>query len=170
MAVAHRADDLIRLFNELFSEEYRCQLVCGQHEPLYRPTTDPGAFHRLEFAHGFFASALHEVAHWCIAGEQRRRQVDFGYWYLPERDPMQQAEFEAVEVAPQVLESVFSDAAGFKFRPSLDNLELRPDPAEFLAKVKQAKAERLAAGLPTRAAQFHRALTDFYDVAESALP
>lgn len=158
----HRTEDLVRIFDQLFGQTYRCQLVCGQSEPVYLPRGNAGEYHQLKFANGFFASALHEVAHWCLAGEERRQQVDFGYWYLPQRDRVQQAEFEAVEVAPQALEWVFSDAAGFKFRPSLDNLELQPDAAAFLAAVTQAKAERLDSGLPERAAQFHRALTEFY--------
>jgi len=162
LSVNHRADDLIRLFNDLFCRRYRCQLVRGESEPLYCPAMGPDDFHLLQFAHGYFASALHEVAHWCIAGEQRHRQIDFGYWYLSERDSRQQAEFEAAEVAPQALEWIFSDAARFEFRASQDNLELSPDPAPFLERVRQAKAECLVNGLPERAAQFRRALTDFY--------
>ncbi len=39
----------------------------------------------------FFASALHEISHWCVAGKARREQVDFGYWYCPDgRDAMTQ--------------------------------------------------------------------------------
>ncbi len=49
-----------------------------------------------------FASALHEISHWCIAGKARRELVDFGYWYCPDgRDAMTQSQFEDVEVKPQ---------------------------------------------------------------------
>ncbi len=158
----HHADDLIRLFNNLFSEAYRCHLVRGGDEPLYQPATGKGDYHQLQFAHGYFASALHEIAHWCIAGAQRREQVDFGYWYHPYRDAALQAEFEAAEVVPQALEWILSDAAGFRYRPSLDNLELRPDPGPFLQRVQGAKAQMLTDGLPERAARFSRALAGFY--------
>ncbi len=53
----------------------------------------------------FYASALHEIAHWCIAGENRCQQVDYGYWYEPNgRSEERQFEFEKVEVKPQALE------------------------------------------------------------------
>ncbi len=160
--MGHQTDDLICLFNKLFERRYRCQLVRGGSEPLYRPASRPDDYHQLQFAHGFFASALHEVAHWCIAGEQRRQKADFGYWYSPGRGPIKQAEFETAEIAPQALEWVFCDAAGFHFRPSLDNLELQLDVPKFLARVEQAKAALLANGLPGRAGEFRRALSLFY--------
>ena len=75
------------------------------------------------FAHGFYASGLHEISHWCIAGEARRQLVDFGYWYCPDgRDAQTQSEFEAVEIKPQALEWMFCVAAGFPFNVSCDNL------------------------------------------------
>ena len=75
------------------------------------------------FAHGFYASALHEIAHWLVAGSQRRLSEDYGYWYCPDgRDATQQAEFESVEVKPQAIEWALSVAAGFDFNVSVDNL------------------------------------------------
>lgn len=50
---------LIQLFNTLFSDQ-QVQLVRGEHDPEYFPA-DNGKPARLEFAHGFFASALHEA-------------------------------------------------------------------------------------------------------------
>lgn len=35
------------------------------------------------FAHRFYASALNEISHWCIAGKECRKWVDFGYLYCP---------------------------------------------------------------------------------------
>ena len=50
-------------------------------------------------------SALHEVAHWCIASAGRRRCRDYGYWYIPPpRDATAQTEFFAVEARVQALE------------------------------------------------------------------
>lgn len=66
---------------------------------------------------------MHEIAHWCVAGEARRQQDDFGYWYHPEgRSVQQQAAFLQVEVLPQSLELLFCAAAAIPFRVSLDNL------------------------------------------------
>ena len=158
----HDATDLIRLFNGLFARRYRCRLVRGGDEPLYLPAQDANGYHQLQFAHSYFASALHEIAHWCIAGARRRQQVDFGYWYQPRRDAQQQAEFETMETAPQALEWIFSDAAGFNYRPSVDNLELRPDPSAFLDQVAEAKTRWLTNGLPARAIEFRRALAGYY--------
>lgn len=71
----------------------------------------------------FFNSALHEISHWTIAGEERRKLPDLGYWYAPDgRTQEQQALFEQVEIKPQAIEWMFAKAFGRKFRVSLDNL------------------------------------------------
>ena len=162
MLVNHDPEDLIRLFNGLFEKTHNCKLVRGGEEPLYKPAQRAEEHHQLRFAHGFFASALHEIAHWCIAGEQRRQQVDFGYWYEPSRDQQRQSEFEQLEANPQGLEWIFCDAAGFRFRPSIDNLELSPDPVPFLTQVTLAKQQWLETGLPARAITFRNRLAGFY--------
>ncbi len=78
---------------------------------------------RIQFAHGFFNSALHEISHWTIAGDKRRLLPDLGYWYAPDgRTREQQALFEQVEIKPQAIEWMFAQAFGRKFRVSLDNL------------------------------------------------
>lgn len=97
-------------------------LVKGDFEPEYFPAT-PDQLARIQFAHGFFNSALHEISHWCIAGEQRRLLPDLGYWYAPDgRTQEQQTLFEQVEIKPQAIEWLFAQAFGRKFRVSLDNL------------------------------------------------
>lgn len=91
-------------------------------EPEYFPIQN-GMPARIEFAHGFFASALHEISHWCIAGEARRRLPDFGYWYAPDgRTEKQQQAFERVEIKPQALECLFTLACNRSFEVSQDNL------------------------------------------------
>lgn len=118
----HNVNDLISLFNRTFVD-YQTELVRGQDEPIYLPAKQTGQFNQIIFAHGFFASALHEIAHWCIAGAERRKLEDFGYWYEPDgRSKQQQYEFEKVEIKPQALEWAFSIAAGVPFRVSVDNL------------------------------------------------
>src|SRR5690554_6103480 len=58
----HNPDDLIMLFNDLFRESCRTLLVRGSNEPEYIPASEPEGFARVVFAHGYFASALHEIA------------------------------------------------------------------------------------------------------------
>jgi len=109
--------------------------------------------HRIIFAHGFFASALHEISHWCVAGKERRLLEDFGYWYEADgRSEQRQAEFEQEEVKPQALEWIFSQSAGFEFHFSADNIALNNQPSEsFKQAVLQQVQEYLANGLPRRA-------------------
>ena len=52
-------DWLIRLFNALFIVQ-KVELVRGNNEPEYFPAINDNLA-RIEFAHGFFASALHEI-------------------------------------------------------------------------------------------------------------
>ncbi|PTB87505.1 transporting ATPase, partial [Pseudidiomarina aestuarii] len=74
----HHYSQLIELFAECFERSYRTRLVAGEDEPYYQPATTE-QLAEVVFAHGFFASALHEIAHWCIAGSRRRTQFDYGY-------------------------------------------------------------------------------------------
>ena len=112
---------LIALFNTLFADQ-EVILVRGAGQPEYFPAKDNQPA-RIEFAHGFFQSALHELSHFFIAGKQRRQLSDFGYWYAPDgRTAAQQQAFERVEIKPQALECLFSLACGRNFRVSQDNL------------------------------------------------
>ncbi|MBI1453114.1 MULTISPECIES: elongation factor P hydroxylase [Acinetobacter] len=112
---------LILHFNHWFSH-LNVTLVKGDFEPEYFPEDEHGPA-RIQFAHGYFNSALHEISHWTIAGAQRRLLPDLGYWYAPDgRTAEQQALFEQVEIKPQAIEWLFSKAFGRKFRVSLDNL------------------------------------------------
>lgn len=114
---------LVELFNQLFKPTFNTILVRGDDEPIYLPADTENPHHRVIFAHGFYASALHEIAHWCVAGEARRQLVDFGYWYKPDgRTAAEQSEFEKVEVRPQAFEWLLSMAAGHRFHFSADNL------------------------------------------------
>lgn len=160
----HNPEDLIRLFNATFAGVENTVLVRGGEEPLYLPADDEYPCHRILFAHGFFASALHEIAHWCIAGRRRRQLVDYGYWYQPDgRDAGQQAAFEAVEARPQALEWAFSIACGATFRVSVDNLNGAPvDRHGFARRVHEALCRYAGHGFPPRAARFLAVLSDHY--------
>ena len=114
-------DWLIQLFNALFINQ-QVILVRGSGEPEYFPAQNNQPA-RIEFAHGFFASALHELSHFCVAGKQRRQLFDFGYWYAADgRSATQQQAFERVEIKPQALECLFTLACRRPFQVSQDNL------------------------------------------------
>ncbi len=160
----HSGDDLIAIFNRLFAQSHNTTLEKGGDEPLYLPAGPQSGCHRLVFKHDYFASALHEIAHWCIAGAKRREQIDYGYWYAPDgRTKQQQHEFELVEVKPQALEWIFATAARYKFSVSSDNLAAgaASNHAFELAVYRQVLryCER---GLPARAEQVRLALAGFY--------
>lgn len=157
-------DTLIELFNTTFSD-VNTVLVRGDDEPLYLPSTAEYSKNQIVFAHGFFASALHEIAHWCIAGPERRKQVDFGYWYQPDgRSAEQQNLFERVEVKPQALEWIFTVAAGRRFNLSADNLSGEGNSVSDRFKHRVANQTRtyLADGLPERAERWRRVLIEHY--------
>jgi elongation factor P hydroxylase len=167
----HRSADLEMLFGQCFFARWNARLEGGGSEPQYLPGADARP-HRLIYRENFFASALHETAHWCIAGEQRRRHVDFGYWYLPDgRDFSAQRAFEAVEARPQALEWVFSVAAGYPFRPSADNLSgAGDDGVAFAQAVADALRCYLEDGLPLRAALFADTLSAAYGTGDWRRP
>ena len=151
--------ELISVFNDCFLVSCHCRLQSGYPEPLYLPDKKSVPA-RICFREDFVSSALHEVAHWCIAGEERRKLVDFGYWYEPDgRSVKQQKKFESVEVKPQALEWLFSLAAGVRFQVSLDNLSGEQSNTEAFKKAVFTEAQAmLAKGLPTRARIFLDAL------------
>ena len=162
----HEADDLIRLFNASFEASTNTVLVRGEDEPLYLPADHRHPRNRILFAHGYFASALHEIAHWTIAGPERRKLEDYGYWYRPDgRDQDEQAEFERVETRPQAIEWAFSIAANHPFRVSLDNLGGAETCREsFALKVYAELARMNERGFPPRAERFRQVLASAWGV------
>ena len=162
----HRYQDLITVFEQCFLRQENTQLVAGEDEPIYLPADQQCAHHRIIFAHGFFASGLHEISHWCIAGPERRLLVDFGYWYEPDgRDALKQAEFERVEIKPQAVEWALATSCGFNFSVSCDNLSgIEIDRLAFQHRVYDQVQTYLAEGFPPRAQVLIDALRDFYDI------
>jgi len=153
--------DLERAFRECFRADYATILVGGGSEPLYLPSCDPAREpHRVVYREDYFASALHEVAHWCLAGAERRKLEDYGYWYRPDgRNAAEQAEFERAEARPQAVEWIFSEACGFSFHLSADNLAGAFGPSRrFEEHVRRARSDFLERGLPVRADRFLAAL------------
>lgn len=151
---------LSQVFRACFHAGYRTRLLGGAEEPLYQPALDAGGEHCISYRQDFFASALHEVAHWCIAGPQRRLSVDYGYWYAADgRDESQQRNFERVEIRPQAIEWHFALACQRSFRVSNDNLSLQPDTSgSFVRAVCDQARQYALAGLPPRAQRFRDAL------------
>lgn len=174
----YRLQMIIQLFDSLFLDCENTQLIGGADEPLYIPSISKNKPHQLLFRENFLSSALHEIAHWCIAGKKRRLQQDFGYWYEPDgRTVDQQAHFESVEVKPQALEWLFSNACGQKFTPSSDNLSAdnlnasaqdpkAVDKAFNQALVKQATHWCQTQQLPPRAKLFIDGLKKQFDSAD----
>lgn len=170
----HHIQDIISVFNQCFADEFNTRLVCGNDEPIYLPAgeTDIGIaaqdHAQVVFAHGYYASALHEIAHWCLAGDERRKKIDFGYWYCPDgRTAAQQTEFQKVEIKPQAIEWGLCIAAGFEFNVSCDNLSgdefgEQPDHKAFREQVYDQVQLYLSRGFPSRAASLMRALSEFY--------
>lgn len=167
--IPHTASHLESLFAECFAASENTLLCGGATEPFYAPAEAGQAFHLLWYREDFFASALHEISHWCIAGPQRRLLPDFGYWYVPEgRSQAQQAAFQRVEVAPQALEWCLARACRFRFQVSIDNLAAAGSEAGDNSRFEQAviaRANRYRdSGLPARAARFAGALARHWGV------
>ena len=161
-----QAEDLICLFDQLFWCSENTRLVFGNGDPVYIPANLECNHHRIVFANGFFASALHEIAHWCIAGKERRQQLDYGYWYIPDgRDSHQQLVFENVEIKPQSIEWIFAKACNSRFLISVDNLNgVETDSISFKRAVLKQVLWYCQHGLPTRAELMRHSLCSFYDV------
>lgn len=164
MGLEHCIEELITIFNDCFEKSHHTRLVKGGEEPLYLPKGKDCDYHRILFARGYFSSALHEIAHWLIAGHARRQLEDYGYWYEPDgRTADMQRLFEQVEVKPQALEWIMSSACGFRFQLSVDNLTGDPgDISAFRDAVYQQVLKYCQDGLPQRALQLRQALSGFY--------
>ena len=151
-------------FNAGMGRRYQVHLVGGATEPLYEPASEAGPA-RIHYTLNYAASALHELAHWCIAGRQRRELPDYGYWYRPPpRSDAEQIAFFRVELPVQALECRLAEAAGVPFRISVDDLDrddstanqqaleefrrrvllLASDESEFSARARMLEADLVA--------------------------
>ena len=70
MNSTHHYEQLITLFNDCFADDFNTRLIKGDDEPIYLPADAEVPYHRIVFAHGFYASALHEISH-CALPEKR---------------------------------------------------------------------------------------------------
>lgn len=150
-------------FNRTFVSSHRTVLMLGGDEPLYLPATASQCA-VIVSNRDYPASALHEVAHWCLASARRRQLVDYGYWYEPPpRCEAAQARFVVVEERNQALESIFADAAGLPFHVSLDDVDATPAMRRRFEARVSLRSEQLRDGpLPPRAERFRRALREAF--------
>ena len=164
------AHQVMRLFNQEFAESDTTELIGGAAEPYY----EPGSLNRIYFRADYVRSALHEVAHWCVAGRRRRRLADYGYWYSPDgRDAKQQQAFFAVEARPQAVERCFCEAIGIPFSPSVDNVGAQIEPQQlrrFEARIEEWCNQFERTGLPLRAARFITALRSTTSLSQDPVP
>lgn len=170
--IQHRSQDLVKIFNACFLHANNTQLIGGAHEPIYLPAGDARKHHEVVFTQDYFASALHESAHWFIAGDRRRTLVDYGYWYAPDgRDALQQKAFEEVEVKPQALEWILSEACAAAFRVSADNLNEGLGATDLFRTRIAIQAQKYCSdGIPARSQTFVAALAGYYGVTDPLNP
>ena len=103
---------LINLFENLFPS---IVIIGGADEPYYEaPKVDAKA--KIFFKENYPRSLLHEMAHYCLAGQKRRKLDDYGYWYTEcGRTSEEQELFQLVEARPQGLEKSMCEAIGIHF-------------------------------------------------------
>ncbi len=129
---------LVQAFNTCFKVSENTVLEGGAEEPWYLPAhANPDApIAVLRYRADYAASALHEVAHWCLVNKTQRQLPDFGFEYLPPpRTRQEQIAFFKAELRAQSLERVFSQSAGLAFRVSTDDFD--PEHEELTAEFEQ---------------------------------
>lgn len=143
--------DFTALINQHYLHAYGTVLMGGFPEPFYQPSqqNEPA---QIQFTRDYFRSALHELAHWCVAGEERRKLDDYGYWYAPDgRNQQQQELFFSCEIVPQAFEWALSIVCGIKFDVSVDNLDNATSGADdFERQVRKRLELYLETGFPAR--------------------
>jgi len=141
-------DEIAARINATAGRRYHAVLEGGAEEPLYLPARE-GEPARIRYTRDYAQSALHELAHWCIAGAARRSLVDYGYWYHPPpREPGARGRFLAVEARVQGLELLLARVACVRFHVSLD--DPGTDPGDFGTAVHAAADAWLRRGFGAR--------------------
>jgi elongation factor P hydroxylase len=151
-------DEIAARFAATAGRRYDAVLEGGGEEPLYLPPRR-GKPARIRYTRDYAQSALHELAHWCIAGATRRSLVDYGYWYQPPpRGPEARGRFLAVESRVQGLELLLARVACVRFHVSLD--DPGTDPGDFEVGVHTAADAWMRRGFTARTAAVFAALDD----------
>ncbi|WP_067223981.1 elongation factor P hydroxylase [Marinomonas gallaica] len=165
------ASFLEKTFHDVFFSAYSTVLKGGFDEPFYL-AKDPQGISQIQYRYDYPSSALHEVSHWCVAGYERRKQDDFGYWYAEDgRSLEQQKEFERFEVQPQAYECIFHWACAMSFEVSVDNLALPDYDAKPFRNVVLEKVRTLIdSDIPERVLTYAEALyTNHYQAPAASL-
>jgi len=142
MSVCSTDDEFCQHLISAFSAIFPNLTIIGEaEEPFYEaPREDAKAV--LYFRSNYPRSLLHEISHYCLAGDRRRSLDDFGYWYIPcGRNVEEQQRFELVETRPQGLEKAICEIVGIHFSPSLDDFSGRPPSDSFLQHLELAYQE-----------------------------
>ena len=78
-----KLSEFTQLINTRYLHQYNTLIMGGFDEPLYLPEDgDKPAV--IRYTKDYYRSVLHELAHWCVAGRERRKLEDYGYWYVPD--------------------------------------------------------------------------------------
>lgn len=159
-----------RILNKQYLHRYGTILTGEHKEPFYRAPSN-GRAAEIQFKRDYIRSAMHELAHWCLAGKERRLLDDFGYWYLEDgRTQTQQEAFFKVEVRPQAIEWAFATVCGAPFEVSVDNLENHVSGSlKFQDMVHQQISEYLNSGYPRRAQEILHLLHDYRNTSGATL-
>lgn len=149
--------------NDCFTDDEFCQYLIGilanvfpdlsieggADEPFYQ-AAKYNAKAVIYFRDNYPRSLLHELSHYCLAGDRRRMLDDFGYWYSPcGRSEEEQNKFEMVEARPQGLEKVMCEILKIKFSASIDDFSGRPPSDAFLQGLEVAYQEMQTNPPPT---------------------
>lgn len=155
-------NEWVSVLNSTVLAKHRTRLVGGFDEPVYLPATERN-FAEIRFTRDYERSALHELAHWTVAGARRRQLEDYGYWYAPDgRNELQQAAFFRMEIRPQAIEKCFCIALGRPFDVSADNLNGEVSGLQtFRSDVDRQARRFLCRGLPARAKEICLELEEF---------
>lgn len=158
--------ELTKLLNQSYLKDYQTVLIGGFDEPFYQASIN-GKIAEIQFSHDYIRSALHELAHWCVAGVERRKTDDYGYWYAQDgRNQQQQDEFFKLEIKPQAIEWAFSIICGVKFEASVDNLINSVEGIdEFKSSLSKQLRIYLDGGFSKRVSEIIRILSEHQGIA-----
>lgn len=157
-------EELAALFNMVFEGSEQTVLIATDDEPHYLPKGDDRLDYRIFYTRDSYTSLMHEVAHWCRAGVDRRQLPDYGYWYQAgNRLPPAQQLYVQSESKTQALEWIFCVAAGLRLQiiPENQPHSFEPSP-EFKRSIYDAALNYLRRGLSDRSERFKQTLLSHY--------
>ena len=162
-----KLDQLMLLLNNKFLNQYNTTIVGGFDEPFYQASKD-GNQAEIQFTRDYIRSALHELSHWCVAGNERRKHDDYGYWYAQDgRTQQQQDEFFKLEVKPQAIEWAYSIFCGVQFQPSVDNLNNQVQGVEqFGQNLRIQMQQNLDKGFSKRVSEIITVLANYVGITD----